>query len=546
MTLAQRSVLAFVLFGCTAVWCSSQASGEQVASRSADHDEIPMVLPSAGASAAAAVPQTWLVGSRPGSSVSASVARRAGARRVADGTYLVRRAKARAFAAELRRAGQLLYAEPNASFRRMSAFESAGSEERWARSAVVPFAAPWPTPTATVAVIDDFVAADVPDVGGQTSYLNNSPGAVVAGPHGTAVASVISGVAGNGGVMGILPGTRILSYGVSTLTCADVAAGVEAAVAAKADIINISLGTEDDCFTLYREIQYAYGSGSLVVASAGNEFANGNPVTYPAGYPHVVSVAALNRDFVSASFSTANAAVDVSAPGVAVPVAIPRAFDTEDGLVDGLTEYDGTSFSAPIVAGVAAWVKTKRPGLSNGQLADVLRGSALDVGDSGYDRDTGWGLVTVEGALDQPTPRVDPLEPNDGVTMVDGSVFSSPDPYLWNGSGPTDRRGLKADAVEDPVDVYRIRLPGRTGARIRMVPTSGDPDMTILDGSAESFDDRSALVARNLRGPKRTESVYVRNYATTPRRAYVVITVDSTTSTLDASYRLEFRRSRAR
>ena len=84
-------------------------------------------------------------------------------------------------------------------------------------------------------------------------------------------------------------------------------------------------------------MQIAFAKGSLVVAASGNEFAQGNPVIFPAAYPHVLSVASLDPTLKSSGFSSANAAVDVAAPGVDVPVATPAAFDTEDGVVDGVT-----------------------------------------------------------------------------------------------------------------------------------------------------------------------------------------------------------------
>ena len=167
-----------------------------------------------------------------------------------------------------------------------------------------------------------------------------------------------------------------------------------------------------------------------MVAASGNEFAEGNPVIFPAAYPHVLSVASLNPTLTSSFFSTPNAAVDVAAPGVDVPVATPGAFDTEDGVVDGVTLASGTSFAAPIVSGAAAWLATARPDLTNGQLADTLRRSARDVAPAGYDTNTGFGLVNLGAALALPAPARDVLEPNDGITFVNGSVFSQPDPYV--------------------------------------------------------------------------------------------------------------------
>jgi subtilisin family serine protease len=109
----------------------------------------------------------------------------------------------------------------------------------------------------------------------------------------------------------------------------------------------------------------------------------------------VLSVGAVGLDLAAASFSNANAAVDISAPGVGVPVAIPLAFDTADGVQDGLTVADGTSFAAPMVSGAAAWVRAARSDLSGMQVADVLRYGSYDVGPAGWDPDHGWGVVNI-------------------------------------------------------------------------------------------------------------------------------------------------------
>ena len=96
---------------------------------------------------------------------------------------------------------------------------------------------------------------------------------------------------------------------------------------------------------------------------------------------------------------------------------------------------------------------------------------------------TGFGLVNLAAALALPAPARDVLEPNDGITFVNGSVFAKPDPYVWRGSGRRTLGG-SADQVEDPYDVYRIRLPRRSRARIRLRPAFGNPDLFIFRSSA--------------------------------------------------------------
>ena len=104
-------------------------------------------------------------------------------------------------------------------------------------------------------------------------------------------------------------------------------------------------------------------AGVTLVAAAGNEFDEGNPLEFPASLPHVITVAALTPEDKSAFFSNENAAIDLGAPGVGILTAVPVAYDTEDGTADGYQGVSGTSFAAPMVAAAAAWVRAQLDGM---------------------------------------------------------------------------------------------------------------------------------------------------------------------------------------
>ena len=333
------------------------------------YDERPMRLPATGgpgAAAASAQPPTWLVAAEPGARAAraAAIARRFGARRLRVGAvYRVPTRRARAFAAALRAAGALRYAEPDAVLTRHSAIDA--DPGGYARGYVVEPGLSPPAPgNVAIAVVDDLVDVSHPDLAGNTRQLN--PGPVLA-RHGTEVASVAAGAFNGFGVVGVFPGAPVLSVGLPlNIRCSDAAGGILAAANAGAKIINLSFGSTSDCATMFGAVQIAFAKGSLVVAATGNEFARGNPVIFPAAYPHVLSVSSLDPNLRSSGFSSANAAVDVAAPGVAIPVATPAAHDA-DGVADGVTLASGTSFAAPMVSGAAAWLATVRGDLSNGQ-----------------------------------------------------------------------------------------------------------------------------------------------------------------------------------
>ena len=518
--------LAAAAAGC-AVFCSPAS-----ALTAPKYEVRPMKLPTAGARAASVEPGRWLVGARPSANVT-KVARHFGASPLRlDGAFSVSRDRARGLAAALRTRHDLVYAEPDVILRRQSVPDAAPAG--WARGAVVAPTVPPPAPGVTVGIVDDFVDTSLPDLAAQTKILNGPP--TITGAHGTEVASAVSAAANGSGVMGIFPSVPLVSFGLPpNISCSAAANGIVAVIDAKASVVNLSFGSPAQCFTLFRTVEAAYGAGTLVVAAAGNEAQQGNAPNYPAAWPHVLSVAAVGPTLAPASFSNSNAAVDIAAPGEAVPVDTPIALDP-DGTPDGVQVDTGTSFASPIVAGAAAWVWSARPSLRNGQVADVLRESAVDVNTPGYDMQTGYGVVNISNALAARTPVNDPLEPNDDVTFIDGTSFRDPDPYIWRGF---PRASLRAsvDVVEDPVDTYRVQVPAGRSVRVLLRTTFGDADLFAYPGTRKTLAGKP--IARSEQNGRATDSLTLRNPSGVPRRFYVAIISASKTS-LNSSYVLSF------
>ena len=247
----------------------------------------------------------WLLGARP-SPATARAARAHGATALRlRGAYAVPTREAQALAAALRRRGLLRWSEPDRPLTRLSAYEGGGLETGWARGVVVPSGLTPPASFAPIAVLDDVVDTAVADVG-QAKVLPKSPrpslgpGATAQEAHGTEVASVAAGRADGSGVIGIAPGAPILSWGFRTLSCEEVVDGLLAAVDAGAKVINMSFAVlpedERDCHAFRLAVAGAVASGVLLVAAAGNELQQGNPIVYPAAYPHVLGVGALGLD----------------------------------------------------------------------------------------------------------------------------------------------------------------------------------------------------------------------------------------------------------
>merc|ERR1740129_982689 len=148
-------------------------------------------------------------------------------------------------------------------------------------------------------------------------------------------------------------------------------------------VISLSLGgggysttTNDFYNQLYEE------EDILFVAAAGN--GGSSSKLYPASYPALMSVAAIDSNENKASFSQYNDQVEISAPGVGVKSSLPN---------DKYASWSGTSMATPHVAGVAGLLWMYFPECKNYQIRNVLAATALDLGDGGCDTKFGHGLV---------------------------------------------------------------------------------------------------------------------------------------------------------
>ena len=511
----------------------------------------PMVLPGdvSIASVRADEPRAG-VGGRPGAATD-RLARAAGARKVVEGGWVVPRERARALAAALRRAGRLTYAEPNrlSTLRqtppRAVADDPLSVQVPWRDAAVDPALAPPPvSPDSPILALVD-AKADVAHSeftsGGNLVTLD---GRAVEVDHGTATAAVAGAPVNGIGMVGVWPGMRMINVPLPAdeIRCTDSARGIRRAVASGAAVINMSYGSTAFCQTEYLALQEATRAGVTLVAAAGNEFDRGNPLEFPASLPHVLTVGASTPDDQAAFFSNQNAAMDLVAPGVSIIAAVPVALDTEDGTQDGYTLVDGTSFSAPMVAAAATWLRQARPDLTVDQVAQVIRLSARDISTKGYDRSTGFGALNLAAALQRTPPAADVQEPNDDIGFVDGRAFDAPTPAVFTKDRRADFRAL-LDVYEDPADVYRLRVPPRRTVTVTIRPTFGNPDLALFSGSAQAVRQSRLRIARSRHSAQHTDTVRFRNSTGRTRTVYarVWIRPASGLRTLDAGYRLTAR-----
>jgi hypothetical protein len=505
-------------------------------------DAVPgpaVALPLAGSGGPA-----WIVGVRAGSPAARRIARAHGARHVAGDAWLVARWRARRLAGALRARELLAYAEPNRRAGRLAQAPAPDplSPLTWWRDRVAGGLAP---PAAgplspLIALVDTQLDVTHPDLGAGITSLGTGPATDV---HGTATAEVAAAPANGVGTLGLWPGARTVNVPVPVrLSCADSARGIAAAVAAGAAVINMSYGRDAYCRAEHEQLLRAVKAGVVPVAAAGNELLGGNPLEYPGSLPHVLTVAATGPDDRATGFSSTSAAVDLGAPGVGILTGVPVAFD-DDGTPDGYEALDGTSFAAPMVAAAVAWVRAARPRLTADQTAQAVRLGARDVGARGWEEDTGFGVLSVAGALARRVAPPDPLEPNDEFPLVAGGFLGPPAAPVFTGA----RRSLRAllDELEDPADVYRARIPARTRVRVTLAPSFGDPDLYVYDRRATRFSQGRYVLARSAHsGVRVREALTVGNRSRRPRTVYVAAGIDPGAGLADAGYRLTIRRVR--
>jgi subtilisin family serine protease len=216
--------------------------------------------------------------------------------------------------------------------------------------------------------------------------------------HGTRVAGVIVAAENKWGYRGLLKSAKLMPVKVIKAdgegTEFDVAQGIYYAVDHGADIVLLSAGFPFNSENMRDAVLYAHEHDVLVIAASGNSEAQdiSSQINYPAAYPSVIAVGAVNEKDEHERYSNYGPELDVVAPG--------RVYTTDVG--GGFTVDEGTSFAAPQVAGLAALIMEKFPNLTPLEVRHHIRYTAQDVGPEGWDEMTGYGRIDVGKALTEP------------------------------------------------------------------------------------------------------------------------------------------------
>lgn len=254
-------------------------------------------------------------------------------------------------------------------------------------------------PEILVSIIDtgiDYFQADLLDkvnLSLSYDYVNDDNDPIDDHGHGSHVAGVIAGTYRNlYSIAGVAPGISLISMKILDADGSgeedDLAQALVDSADAGAKIINMSLGGDQSSELVEDALVYVYESGCLAIAAAGND--GNNVVSFPASSDYTVAVGATDSENNLASFSNFGEDLDIVAPGQNIVSMFKN----------GTICYaSGTSMATPFVSGVAALILSKNNTIDVTSLKENIFNGAVDLGETGFDSEFGWGLVNAFNSL---------------------------------------------------------------------------------------------------------------------------------------------------
>lgn len=331
------------------------------------------------------------------------------------------------------------------------------------------------SPEMVIAIVDTGVDSSHPDLKGnlvQGINLLDASQPEDDNGHGTNVAGVIAAVGDNGiGTTGVTWSAKIMpvkaldsrGYGDED----KLGAGILYAVDHGAKIVVMSVGLYRYSNYMQDIVNYAEQKGVLLIAATGNDgdrYSDKIEIKYPAAYPSVLAVGGILPDMEVDSRSNSGPEIDVVAPW--------HVFTTSMG--GGYRPAEGTSMSAPQVAGVAALVWSINPSLKPYQIREHLRRTAQDVGETGWDSSSGYGMLRADKAV-MMKPQNDSLSSN--ATRTTARVF------------PVDTMQSAIITAASDSDWYRVDSPydGVLKLNLSRIEGNGQINVRHYTGNSKSY-----------------------------------------------------------
>ena len=361
--------------------------------------------------------------------------------------------------------------------------------------------------------VDDFYGWDFAGIDLNSILEDNDPTDTYG--HGTHCAGIVASVRQNGiGVSGIISPCRIVA-----IKCfPDNSAGTLMSLAAKGiiyaadmgcNVINMSWGGPYPSKVIEDALDYAVSKGILPVAAAGNS--GGEDSFYPASYAVVFTAGASNSKDQVTYFSTYGEQVEVVAPGEDV---LSLRADLTDMYADGGASgkepnvhivnqgyylSDGTSMASPCAVGVAAYILSASPGISNDRVIQIMEESADDIiypygGDSlyspGKDIYSGYGRINLNSALQLLSGRLARIDyPYENAIVsgevaiigtASGSNFQSYTLKYGEGYSPQSWTDITSSSIPVLKDTLGIFNTSGLSGLFTLKLTVGDQNQTVV------------------------------------------------------------------
>jgi serine protease AprX len=245
--------------------------------------------------------------------------------------------------------------------------------------------------------------------------------------HGTHCAGIIggNGAADNGKYKGVAPevsfiGVKVLGKDGSG-SLSTILNGINYAAKSDAQIISMSLGSDEHSEAMDDAVCKAVENGKIVICAAGNSGPNAKTIGCPSDCKNVISVGATDKNDQIASFSSRGPTSDgrlkpeICAPGKDIVSTRATGIHNEKAIDNNYISMSGTSMACPVVSGSVALMVQKNPKLTAAEVKDILEKTAKPIGSKCPNTDYGYGRISVKSAIDYldgkltPTPTPSPV-----------------------------------------------------------------------------------------------------------------------------------------
>tara|TARA_R110002167_G_scaffold232047_3_gene437309 strand:- start:1108 stop:3792 length:2685 start_codon:yes stop_codon:yes gene_type:complete len=419
--------------------------------------------------------------------------------------------------------------------------------------------------TLVICVLDEGCDLTHPDLQFSEDGINLGtmlPTGEPTGDHGTACAGIAAATFNNSeGVAGLAGDCLIMPIAFDSWTDVEVANGINYASVNGAGVISMSFGWDPwDPAIIDPEIQNAF-SNDVVMCVATHNY--NSAITYPATNPLVIACGASSTDdnrksptspdgetwgsdFGDIVYGGVTTGVSVVAPGVLITTTDRQGGDGYDG-GNYFDMFNGTSSATPLVAGLAALIRSQYPSLTNVEVRNVIERTAAKVGSLAYtevsnflngtrNEEMGYGRIDAFQAVDFADVLIKDWSGDDGtepssppsnnwwsysdivVRIFDDDVFNPSDPaqsksvergqtnFIYvrvTNNGPQEARNVMVDFRITPYIGLEFVYPNdwtlEDGMHVRPTPVSAT-FATIASGAS--------VIAKFTISAAQTETLY--------------------------------------